>query len=114
MLAIWRAVQEEKHCRGAKSLRQACTNLYEKRADFLIKIIDEDGKVIDVIKGISGAATLWQRYQAAEKARHDKDRYPILHARAEHLLKTLPGTFERVEAARKEYAAIRMKNDWLS
>ena len=32
MLAIWRAVQEEIHRHGAKSVRQACVHIFDKRA----------------------------------------------------------------------------------
>lgn len=112
MLAIWGAVQEEIHCKGAKSARQACADLFNKRADGLIKFIDKDGTLIDVISGIAGAETLRQRYQTAEKCRHDAERYPMLHARSEQLLKILPGTFEKLKAAKAEQRHLQMTGRW--
>ena len=93
MLAVWRAVQEEIHCRGANSMRQACQKLFDGRARGLIKFVDTNGTVIDVITGLAGAETLRQRYQVAERSRHDARRYPLLHARSESLLTILPGTY---------------------
>ena len=98
MLAIWSAVQEEIHRHGAKSVRQACVRIFDKRASSLIKFVDKDGHVIDVIRGFAGAETLRQRYQVAERCRHDAEKYPMLNARAAHLLTILPGTFEKLKA----------------
>jgi len=113
MLAIWRAVQEEKHCRNANiSIRQACARLFEKRADGLIKFVDKDGTLIDVISGIAGAETLRQRYQIAERCRHDHDRYPVLHARAKQLLEILPGTYERLKAGNAEIQRLKNTGKW--
>lgn len=112
MLAIWRAVQEEIHCRGATSVRQACTRIFENRAQGLIKFVDENGTLIDIVSGAAGADTLRQRYQVAEKARHDSVRFPMLHARSEQLLTTLPGTFEKVKAAKAEQRHLEMTNKW--
>ena len=58
MLAIWRAVQEEIHRHGAKSVRQACVHIFDKRASSLIKFVDKDGHLIDVISGFAGVATM--------------------------------------------------------
>jgi hypothetical protein len=90
MLAIWIAVQREIHIWGARSVRQACEQLFYVRAGTLIKFTDERGYVIDVIKGVPGAATLRQRYQVAECCRHNAEKYPILHARAAQLERELP------------------------
>jgi hypothetical protein len=102
MLAIWRAVQEEIHTRGAPSVREACRRIFYNRAGTVIKFVAEDGEVLDVINGISGAETLRQRYCEAERCRKDGDRYPMLHARAKQLEAILPGTFERVQAAQEK------------
>jgi hypothetical protein len=113
MLAIWRAVQEEIHCRGAKSVRQACTRLYEQRAGWLMKFVDQEGNLIDVINTASGADTLRQRYQVAERCRHDALRYPMLHASTAHLDAILPGTFERLKAAEPEWLWRKKTNNWI-
>jgi hypothetical protein len=113
MLAIWSAVQEEKHCRNANiSIRQACVRLFENRADGLIKFVDKDGTLIDVISGAAGAETLRQRYQIAERCRHDAERYPMLHARSKHLLEILPGTFEKVKAGKAEIQHLKNTGKW--
>ena len=54
MLAIWRIVQEEMHCRGAPSVREACQRIFNKRANGLIKFVNEDGVLIDLISGNAG------------------------------------------------------------
>ena len=113
MLAIWRAVQEEIHCRGAKSVRQACERLYYQRADELVKFVDQDGQLLDVINTASGADTLRQRYQVAEKCRHDGLKYPVLHARAAQLAVILPGTYERLKAAEAESLWRQTTNNWI-
>lgn len=113
MLAIWRAVQEEIHVRGARSVRQACERLFLRRADGLIKFVDEHGNLIDVINGISGADTLRQRYQTAERCRHDSSKYPHLHQTALRLLHTLPGTYERLQADAPEWRWRKATNNWL-
>ena len=84
----------------------------KNRAVFLIKFIDTDGTVIDVINGAAGADTLRQRYQSAEKARHDAESYPVLHTKAKHLLKTLPGTYEKVQAFKSEQTRLQMTGKW--
>ena len=113
MFAIWSAVQEEIHVRGAPSARQACERLFLKRADGLIKFVDEDGELIDVINGVSGADTLRQRYQTAERCRHDAEKFPHLHQRAIKLLDVLPGTFERLQAVAPEMRWRKATNNWL-
>ncbi len=113
MLAIWRAVQEEIHCKGARSIRQACERIYYARADELIKFVDQDGSLIDVINTASGADTLRQRYQVAERCRHDALKYPMLHASAAHLVAILPGTFERLKAAEPEWLWRKRTNNWI-
>lgn len=113
MLAIWRAVQEEIHCRGARSVRQACVRLYEQRARWLIKFIDEHGQLIDVINTVSGANTLRQRYQVAERCRHDAEKYPMLHARAAQLEAVLPGIYERLKAAEVETRWRKGTGNWI-
>lgn len=113
MLAIWRMVQEEKFCRGAPSIREACNRLFEKRAHGLIKFVDENGTLIDVISGVAGAETLRQRYQTAERCRHDAERYPMLHARSDQLLKILPGTFEKVKEEKAKIKHRLMTGKWL-
>lgn len=113
MLAIWRAVQEEIHCRGAKSVRQACERIYYQRADELIKFVDERECLIDVINTASGADTLRQRYQVAERCRHDAAKYPMLHARAAQLAEILPGTFERLKAAEAEARWRKATGNWI-
>jgi hypothetical protein len=86
-----------------RSVRQACTNAsMTQRADELMKFVDQDGNLIDVINTASGADTLRQRYQVAERCRHDALKYPMLHASAAHLDAILPGTFERLKAAEPE------------
>ena len=112
MLALWRLVQEEIHIRGAKSVRQACERVFYQRADELIKFSDESGFVVDVIAGVSGADTLRQRYQAAERCRHDAVKYPYLHHKAEHLLKILPGSFERIQAEKAAFKRREETGDW--
>jgi hypothetical protein len=112
MLAIWRAVQEQIHTHGAPSVRRACTQVFEQRARCLIKFVDADGTVIDVIAGIAGADTLRQRYLVADKCRHDAERYPMLHARAAQLEKILPGTFERVKAGKAEVLRLQNTGKW--
>lgn len=102
MLAIWNAVQEEKHRRGAKSIRQACERLYAR--DFLVKFVDgRTGEILDVIKGEGGAETLRQRYQRAERCRHDAERYPLLHARTEQLEREFLRDAERNRAEDDEH-----------
>ena len=113
MLAIWRAVREEIHCRGAKSVRQACERLYYEHADELIKFVGEHGELIDVINTASGADTLRQRYQTAERCRHDSKKYPMLHARAAVLEAVLPGTFERLKAAEAESRWRNLTGNWI-
>ena len=113
MLAIWRAVQEQIHCRGAKSVRHACQQLFDTRAMGLIKFVDESGTVVDVIAGVAGADTLRQRYQVAERSRHDAHRYPMLHARSEHLLTILPGTYERLKSEKFKFQRMAMTGNWL-
>ncbi len=54
MLAIWRAVQEQIHVHGAKSVRQACDQLFNRRAKGLIKFTDKAGNVIDKIDDDAG------------------------------------------------------------
>lgn len=112
MLAIWRAVQEEIHVRGARSVRQACERVFYQRADELIKFTDESGFVVDVIAGASGADTLRQRYQTAERSRHDAERYPYLHYKAKHLLQILPGSFQRIQAEKAEFKRRQETGDW--
>lgn len=112
MFAIWRAVQEEMHVRGAPSIRQACERLFLNRADGLIKFLDKDGELIDVINGVSGADTLRQRYQTAERCRHDAAKFPILHHRALQLLESLPGTYEKLQAAAPEMRWRKATNNW--
>jgi hypothetical protein len=102
MLAVWVKVQREIHVYGAKSVRKACQIIFEAGCG-LIKVIDEDGRVLDVIVGPGGAATLRQRYQIAERCRHDSERYPYLNQKTEQLSKQLPGTFERRKAALQEH-----------
>ncbi len=115
MLAIWRAVQEEIHVRGAKSIRQACEKIYYGRANKLIKFVDESGKVIDLINNADcGANTLRQRYQTAERCRHDAERYPSLHHTAQKLLKILPGSLQRIKAAKAEKKRREETGDWLT
>ena len=113
MFAVWCAVQEEIHVRGAPSVRQACERLFLNRADGLIKFVDEGGNLIDVINGVSGADTLRQRYQTAERCRHDAGKFPVLHQRALHLLETLPGTYEKMQAAAPEMRWRKATNNWL-
>jgi len=115
MLAVWRAVQEEIHVRGAKSVRQACEKLFYERADELIKFVDVRGDVLDIIAGEKvGANTLRQRYQTAEKCRHDAERFPYLYSRSRQLLEILPGTFERLKAGNAEFDQRRKTGNWLS
>lgn len=113
MLAVWRAVQEEIHVRGARSVRQACERLFWGRADGLIKFADQDGNLIDVINGISGADTLRQRYQAAERCRHDPIKYPLLHQKSLQLLATLPGTIDRLQDGAAEWRWRKATGKWL-
>jgi hypothetical protein len=105
MIAIWGVVQREIHVFGAPSVRRACEIIFE-RAGGLIKVTDTDGRVLDVIVGPGGAATLRQRYQTAERCRHNAERYPNLHRKAEQLAKELPGTFARRKAA------LQANRDW--
>jgi|GEM_PF-1845931 len=112
MLAIWRAVEEQIHCLGAPSVRRACAQIFENRARHLIKFVDSEGVLIDVIHGFSGADTLRQRYLVADKCRHDAGRYPMLHARAAHLEKILPGTFEKLKAARADIQHLKNTGQW--
>jgi hypothetical protein len=112
MLAIWRAIQEEIHSRGAPSVREACKRLFDKRAHSRINFVDADGTSIDVIEGFAGAETLRQRYQTAERCRHDAERYPMLHARAEQLSKSLPGTFGKLKAALAEERHLKNTGHW--
>ncbi len=114
MFAIWRVVQEEIHVRGAKSVRQACKKIFDERANSVIKFVDESGFVIDVINDVSGAETLRQRYQTAERSRHDAERYPSLHHKAKNLLKILPGSLQRIQAAKAENKRREETGDWLS
>lgn len=113
MIAIWRAVQEEIHIRGAKSVRKACERLFFGRADGLVKFVDQEGNLIDVINGISGAETLRQRYQTAERCRHDPIQYPLLHQTALRLLAQLPGTRDRLQADASEMQWRKATNNWL-
>lgn len=113
MLAIWKAVQEEIHCKGARSIRQACERIYYERADELIKFTDARGQLIDVINTASGADTLRQRYQVAERCRHDAEKYPMLHARAAQLAAVLPGTWGRLKAAEAEMRWRKATGNWI-
>jgi hypothetical protein len=110
MLAIWRAVQEEIHCRGAKSVHQACDRLADRRFGALIKFIDEHGQLIDAT---ASKGTLRQRYMVAERCRHDALKYPMLHASAAHLEAILPGTFERLKAAEAEMRWRKATGNWI-
>jgi len=112
MLVIWRLVQEEIHIHGANSVRQACERVFYQRADELIKFADESGFVVDIIAGSSGADTLRQRYQIAERSRHDAERYPYLHHKAKHLLQILPGLFQRIQADKAEFKRREKTGDW--
>lgn len=89
MLAVWTLVQEEIYIRGARSIREACERLYYKRADAVIKFTRSNGYVEDVIAGVHGGETLRQRFQHAERARHDAQKYPHLHQRSAYLLSQL-------------------------
>jgi hypothetical protein len=113
MLAIWQAVQRQIHVHGAKSVRQACGQLFNMRAKGLIKFIDDQGVVVDLIVGEAGADTLRQRYMAADRARKDAERYPILAARSAQLEEILPGTFERMKAKESEMRWRKATNNWL-
>lgn len=113
MLAIWRIVQEEMHCRGAPSARQACERIFNNRADGLIKFVDSDGVLIDLISGLAGADTLRQRYLTANRCSKDAEKYPMLHARAAQLAQILPGTFEKVKEEKAKIKHRMMTGNWL-
>ncbi|MES2842474.1 MAG: hypothetical protein V4794_19520 [Pseudomonadota bacterium] len=113
MLAIWRAVQEQIHVHGAKSVRQACDQLFNRRAKGLIKFTDKAGNVIDKIDDDAGAETLRQRYYTAEKARKQPEKYPMLAARTAQLAEVLPGTHERMKAMGPEMRWRKATNNWL-
>ncbi len=112
MLAIWCLVEEERHIRGAKSIVQACERVFQNRCGGLIKFIERDGVIVDLIKGTSGPDTLRQRYYAAEKCRHDSEKYPYLHGKALSFLTTMSGRFSEIKAIEAEMRWHTLHNKW--
>jgi hypothetical protein len=100
MVAIWVAVMEEIHKRNPPGKHRpmkvlpACVRICERGG---IRIVDQAGTTID---RVVSPGTLRKRFEEADKARHDSVQFPSLHARAARLEQTLPGTFERMRAAR--------------
>lgn len=109
MFAIWRLVREEKDLRGARSVVQACQRIISRGA---IKFLD-DGVLYDRVASESATSKtrigelLRQRYQAADSARADKDRFPILAARTVAYLADLKKARESQEKLTSSYVAMR-------
>lgn len=90
MLHVWRIVQEEMHRQNNFNVCRACQRVMKRRGG-LLRFYDRSKKeheqLVAVIKSWKALKT---RYYEAEKARHDAERFPILHARTAHLEQSLP------------------------
>ena len=78
-----------------------------------VQMWSEDGVPHRECVACGYADTLRQRYQVAERCRHDALRYPMLHASTAHLDAILPGTFERLKAAEPEWLWRKKTNNWI-
>lgn len=90
MLHVWRMVQEEMYRRNNFNVCRACEGVM-KRQGGLLRFYDRSRKeheqLVAVIKSWKALKT---RYYEADKARHDAERFPILHARIARLEQSLP------------------------
>lgn len=112
MFELWRMVRREVDLMGARSIRDACDRIMGRHR---VRFLDLDKREADRVTAPAAAAKsrpgelLRQRYQAAEQARQQPERFPILAQRCAHYLEGI--TLERVRQAHWSRVYALMERD---